>query len=134
VLLSTKRLEFKHEAEIRFIAALTRDEQNILESFYRRIEDHFAYRRIKPGHRRPLVLPFAQFATQDPTCIDRGAPAGIQLPTDVTRLIDRVHLAPRCAYSIRRAVIDVTERFGLDKKLVTEAGFDLVPFDRVEFE
>lgn len=133
VLLSTKRPEFKHEAEMRFIAALTPDEQTVITSFYSRMKDHGAYRRIKPGNRGPLVLPGGGFATQDPTCIDRGAPAGMHLPTDVTKLIDRVHLAPSCAYSLRRAVIDVTKRLGLDKKLVTEAGFDLAPFDRVKF-
>ena len=47
-------------------------------------------------------------------------------------LIDRVYLAPKCAYSTRRAVIDVTERFGLSKKLVAEGELDLAPFDRVE--
>jgi len=31
-------------------------------------------------------------------------------------------------------VIDVTERFGLPKKLIGEAELDLAPFDRVEFE
>ena len=134
VLLSTKRPEFKHEAEMRFIAALTPDEQTVITSFYSRMKDHGAYRHIKPGNRGPLVRSLGGFATQDPTCVDRGAPAGMHLPTDVTKLIDRVHLAPSCAYSLRRGVIDVTKRFGLDKKLVTEAGFDRAPFDRVKFE
>ncbi len=133
VLLSTKRPEFKHEAEMRFIATLTPDEQTVLTSFYSSIKDHGTYRRIKPGNRGPLVLPGGGFSTQDPTCIYRGAPAGMHLPTDVTKLIDRVHLAPSCAYSLRRAVLDVTKCFGLDKNLVTEAGFDLAPFDRVKF-
>lgn len=133
VLLSTKRPEFKHEAEMRFIAALTPDEQTVIRSFYRSVKDHGKYRCVKPGHHGPLVVPGGGFTTRDPTCIDRGAPAGTHLPTDVTKLIDRVYLAPGCSYSLRRAVIDVTASFGFDKKLITEAGFDLAPFDRVKF-
>ena len=133
VLLSTKREEFKHEAEVRFIAALTSDEQTVLTTFYSGIEGHGKYRHVRPGNRGPLVLPGAGFATHDPTCLDRGAPAGMHLPTDAIKLIDGVHLAPKCAYSLRRAVIDVTRRFGLDSKLITEAGFDRAPFDRVKF-
>jgi len=133
VLLSTKRPEFKHEAEIRFIAALTPVEQTVITSFYSHLKDHGKYRCVKPGHKGPLILPGGGFATKDPTCLDRGAPAGMHLPTDVTKLIDRVFLAPACAYSLRRAVIDVTKRFGFDKKLITEATFDLAPFDRVKF-
>lgn len=133
VLLSTKRPEFKHEAEMRFIAALTLDEQTVITSFYSDLKDHGKYRCVKPGHQGPLVLPGGGFATKDITCIDRGAPAGMHLPTDVTKLIDRVYLAPGCAYSLRRAVIDVTKRFGYDKKLITEAAFNRAPFDRVKF-
>lgn len=133
VLLSTKRPEFKHEAEMRFIAALTPDEQTVITSFYSNLKDHGKYRCVKPGHKGPLVLPGSGFATNDPTCIDRGAPAGMHLHTDVTKLIDRVYLAPSCAYTLRRAVIDVTKHFGFDKKLITEAGFDLAPFDKVKF-
>ena len=134
ILLSTKRAEFKHEAEIRFIATLTTDEQRVITSFYSRVKDHGMYRRIKPGNRGPLVQTWGGFGLEDPTCFDRGAPAGMHLSTDVSKLIDRVYLAPGCAYSLRRAVIDVTKRFGLDKKLITEASFDLAPFDRVKFE
>jgi hypothetical protein len=46
---------------------------------------------------------------------------------------DRMHLAPACAYPLRRAVLDVTERFGLDRRVITEAEFDLAPFVRAKF-
>jgi len=133
VLLSTKRAEFKHEAEVRFIAALTTDEITVLTSFYDDIEAHGTARKIRPGNRGPLILPGRGCAPSDPTCVQRGAPAGIHLPTSVSTLIERVHLAPRCAYSLRRAVIDVTERFGFERRWVKEAEFDLAPFDRVDF-
>ena len=133
VLLSTKRAEFKHEAEVRFFAALTPDEINVLTSFYGDVEAHGTVRKVRPGNRGPLILPGKGCATSDPTCLERGAPAGMHLPTSVSTLIERVHLAPRCAYSLRRAVIDVTQRFGLERQLVKEAEFDLAPFDRVEF-
>ena len=133
VLLSTKRAEFKHEAEVRFLAALTADEIAVLTSFYADIEAHGSVRKIRPGNRGPLILSSKGCATSDPTCVQRGAPAGMHLPTSISALIERVHLAPRCAYSLRRAVIDVTERFGLARQLVKEAEFDLAPFDRVEF-
>ena len=133
VLLSTKRAEFKHEAEIRFFAGLTTDEMNVLTAFYSDIEAHGTVRKIRPVQTGPLVLPGKAVATTDPTCIRRGAPAGMHIPTSAKTLIERVHLTPRCAYSLRRAVIDVTERFGLERQLVKEADFDLAPFDRVEF-
>lgn len=133
VLLSTKRPEFKHEAEVRFIVSLTEDECTVLNSFYSGVEKHGAIRRIKPGNRKPMIETWPPFSTQDATCIRRGAPAGMHVPIDATALIDRVYLAPTCAYATRRAVIDVTERFGLSKKLVTETELDLAPFDRVEF-
>lgn len=133
VLLSTKRHEFKHEAEVRFFARLTKDETTVLTSFYRDIENHGTVRKIRPGNKGPLILPGRGFATTDSTCVHRGAPAGMHLPTVVSTLVERVHLAPRCSYSLRRAVIDVTERFGLARDVVKEAEFDLAPFDRVEF-
>jgi len=134
VLLSTKRPEFKHEAEVRFFVSLTSDETTVLNSFYSGIEDHGTVRRIKPGNKKPLITAGPAFATKGATCLHRGAPAGMHIPTDAAALIDRVHLAPTCAYATRRAVIDVTERFGLPKKLIGEAELDLAPFDRVEFE
>lgn len=134
VLLSTKRPEFRHEAEVRFFATLTSDEMTVLTSFYSGIEKHGTFRRIRPGNKGPLIVPGKGFATQDSTCLKRGAPAGMHLPTTVSTLVERVHLAPSCAYSLRRAVIDVTERFGLAHGIVKEADFDLAPYDRVEFE
>ncbi len=58
----------------------------------------------------------------------------MHLPTEVTTLVERVHLAPGCAYSLRSAVIDITERFGLPHGVVSESEIDLAPYDRVEFE
>lgn len=133
-LLSTKRPEFKHEAEVRFLASLTSDERKVLTSFYSTIARHGRSRRIKPGNKGPLITTGGGFAIKDSSCLHRCAPAGVHLPTDVATLVERVYLAPGCAYSLRRAVIDVTKRFGLPKKLIAEAGFDLVPFDSVEFE
>lgn len=132
-LLSTKRPEFRHEAEVRFFAALTDDETTVLTSFYNDIEDHGTFRCIRPGNKGPLVMPGEGFATQDSTCLQRGAPAGMHLPTDVGTLVERVYLAPGCAYSLRRAVLDATERFGLAHGIVGEAEFDLAPYDRVRF-
>ena len=132
-LLSTKRPEFQHEAEMRFFATLSSDEQTVLTKFYSRVENHGKYREVKPGNRGPLIVPGEGFATTDRTCLERGAPAGMHLSTDVTTLIDRVYLAPNCAYPLRRAVIDVTKRFGFDAKIISEAGFDIAPFDRVKF-
>ena len=54
--------------------------------------------------------------------------------TEVKTLVERVHLAPGCAYSFRRAVIDVSERFGLPHGTVREAEFDLAPCNCVKFE
>jgi hypothetical protein len=132
--LSTKRPEFKHEVEIRFLASLSSDEMTVLTSFYSEIKDHGTFRRIQPGNRKPLIVPGKGFATQDSTCVQRGAPAGMHLPTNVDTLVERVRLAPGCAYSLRRAVIDVSERFGLPHGIVGEAEFDLAPYDRVTFE
>jgi hypothetical protein len=134
VLLSTKRPEFQHEQEIRFFATLTSDERTVLTSFYAQIENHGTVRHIRPGNKGPLITNVRGFSVSDATCLDRCAPAGVHLPTNVRSLVDRVYLAPACAYSLRRAVIDVTERFGLDRKVIAEADFDLAPFDRVEFE
>lgn len=134
VLLSTKRPEFKHEAEVRFLALLTPDEKTVLTNFYSTIEDHGTFRRIKPGNRAPLITSLGGFVLSDSTCLRRGAPAGMHLPTEVTTLVERVHLAPVCAYSLRSAVIDITERFGLPHGVVSESEIDLAPYDRVEFE
>ena len=99
-----------------------------INSFYAGIENHGTVRRIKAGNKGPLITPMRGFSTTDKTCFDRGAPAGMHMPTDAEALIERVYLAPRCAYSLRRAVLDVTERFGLPGKLVTEPQFDLAPW------
>lgn len=133
VLLSTKRPEFQHEREVRFFAALTDDERTVLTAFYADIEEHGVFRRIKPGNKGPLITPGRGHSVTDSTCLDRGAPAGMHLPTNVSALVDRVHLAPACSYPLRRAVIDVTERFGLGRAVISEAEFDLAPFDRVKF-
>lgn len=134
VLLSTKRPEFQHEQEIRFFTTLTSDERTALTSFYAHIENHGAVRRIRPGNNGPLINNMGGFSVKDATCLNRCAPAGVHLPTNASILVDHVYLAPACAYSLRRAVIDVTKQFGLDPKVIKEAGFDLAPFDRVEFE
>ena len=134
VLLSTKRPEFKHEAELRFFAALTSDETTVLTSLYRDIANHGAFRRIEPGNKGKVIWPGSAFATKDATCLERGAPAGMHLPTAVSTLVERVHLGPGCTYSLRRVVIDVSERFGLPPGIVREAEFDLAPYDRVKFD
>ena len=112
---------------------LTDDERTVLTSLYGDLEEHGVYRLIRPGNRGPLITSRNAFSVRDSTCVDRGAPAGIHIPTDVGSLIDRVHLAPACTYPLRRAVLDVTERFGLNCHIITEAEFDLAPFDRVKF-
>lgn len=134
VLLSTKRPEFKHEAELRFFATLAPDELAVLKAVYADIEDHGKFRRIKPGHKGVLIVPGVGFASKDPTCVDRGAPAGVHLPTAVSTLVERVHLVPGCAYSLRRAVVDVTARFGLPHAIVRESAMDVAPYDRVVFD
>lgn len=134
VLLSTKRPEFQHEQEIRFFATLTPDEKTAIMSFYSKIENHGYTRRIRPGNKGPLITNLGGYSVSDNTCLDRCAPTGVHLPTNANILIDHVYLAPACAYSLRRAVLDITKRFGLDRKVIKEAGFDLAPFDRVEFE
>lgn len=132
-LLSTKRPEFKHEAEVRFLARLSADETNVLNVFYSQIEKH-GVRRIKPGNKAPHVQVMPGVAVQDASCLERGAPAGMHLQTDLSVLIDKVRLAPGCSYPLRRAVIDITKRFGLPKRVVTEAQQGLAPFDQVEFD
>jgi hypothetical protein len=131
--LTLKRPEFRHEAEVRFFAALTDDEITVLDSFYATIEKHGEVRRITPGNRGPLITGGKGFAIWDHTCMHRGAPAGVHLPTDASALIEGVRLAPGCPYPLRRAVIDVTERFGLPRELVKSADFDVAPYDRVRF-
>lgn len=133
-LLTTKRPEFTHEAEVRFLVALTSDEKTVLTSFYNGIERHGTFRYVRPGSKGPHVVPGRAFAVDDPTCLHRGAPAGVHLPTDIATLVECVHLAPSYAYSLRRAVIDVTKQFGLSKKVVKEAALDLAPFDSIEFD
>lgn len=86
VLLSTKRPEFKYEAEVRFFVPLTSDEMTVLTSFYSSIENHGTFRRIRPGNKGPLIVPGKGFVTQDTTCLQRGAPAGMHLPTAVSTL------------------------------------------------
>jgi hypothetical protein len=133
VLLSTKRPEFKHESEVRFIVPFTDDETSALRCFYADIESHGRVRTFEPGNRGPLIIPGKAFSVNDSTCVDRGAPAGMHLQTDNTVLLEEVRLAPSCAYSLRRAVIDVTKSFGLPAKLIKEATLDLAPYDDAEF-
>lgn len=133
-LLSTKRPEFKHEVEVRFFAALAADEMTVLRAVYSDIESHGKFRRIKPGSKGTLIVSGVGFASRDPTCLERGAPAGMHIPTTVSTLVERVYLVPGCAYSLRRAVIDVTERFGLARGIVRESEMDVTPYDRVKFD
>ena len=132
-LLSTKRPEFQHEVETRLFVALTPDEKTLQQSFYRKLEDHGKYRRITPGQKGIVIEPRGGWSTQDPSCLHRGAPAGTHLPTDLKILVDGVYLGPSCAYPLRRAVADVTERFGLDKSLIKESRLDRAPPDQVQF-
>ncbi len=132
-LLSIKRPEFQHEREVRFFTTLTADEKTAVMGLYRDMEQDAEYRRIKPGKKGPLVLPGRAYSLHDSSCVHRGAPGGVHLPTNATLLIDRVHLAPGCSYPLRRAVIDVNQRFGLDGAIIKEAEFDVAPFDRVKF-
>jgi hypothetical protein len=71
--------------------------------------------------------------TTDLTASRRAAPDGVHLESDLKLIVDQVVLAPKVNYVTRRAVIAVTEAFGLARTLVIESSVDQVPYDRVCF-
>lgn len=132
--LTTKRPEFAHERELRVLTQLSTDEVSVVSNFYSAVEAHGRIRKIRPGHTSgPLIVPGPSIVTDDATCFDRGAPAGIHVPTNASVLIEKLSLPPRCSYSLRRAVIDLAKQFNLPHGVVSEASMDLAPFDDTEF-
>lgn len=135
-LLSFKRREFQHEREIRFLLALHPDEIYKMNTLAVTRQDGQT-RQYPAGAPQPMWGRFTaglQHApTTDPTASRRTAPDGVHLDSDLKLIVDQVVLAPKVNYATRRAVIAVTEAFGLGRKLVIESSVDQVPYDRVSF-
>jgi hypothetical protein len=129
-LLSFKRREFEHEKEIRFLLAFNPDEIYEMNALTITLEDRQT-RQFPAGVPQPmwgrLTVGPQKAPTTDPTAVRRVAPNGVHLDSDLKHIIDKVELAPNVNdvnnvnYATRRAVIAVTEAFGLDRKLVIDA-------------
>ena len=132
-LLSHKRSEFEYEREIRFIVTLRLDEIDAVNAMDLAMRDHLDKRQVRAGIEKPLIRTFGGYTTTDNTLTRRTSPSGVHLETNAQKLIQRIYLAPKIPYHIRRAVIDVTKAFGLSTKLITESQMDQVPFDHLEF-
>lgn len=137
VLLARKRLAFEHEKEVRFLVELWQDEQDAIDDWQLWLQEL----RKRPISLSPvdagggLVQPGptpARVVTDD-TLIDRTTPAGVYLVTDVPTLLEEVCLAPSASVPVRHAVLAATERFGLDRHVISESETDLVPPDDTFF-
>jgi hypothetical protein len=135
-LLSFKRSEFQHEREIRFLLDFNPDEIYEMNALSVALEDRQT-RQFPAGVPQPMwgrLTVGPQHAPRtDPTAVRRVAPDGVHLDSDLKHIIDRVVLAPNVHYATRRAVIAVTEAFGLDRKIVIDSSVDQVPYDHVSF-
>jgi hypothetical protein len=90
-------------------------------------------RHVAAGPLGPLVWPHGGYGSFDRTLDRRAAPGGIHCETAAADIIEAVYLAPSVSYPVRRAVIDVTEKLGVSRKLIREATMSMVPPDRLEF-
>lgn len=134
-LLSFKRREFQHEREVRFLLAFHPDEIYEMNVLSATVQDGQT-RQFPAGVPQPMWGRFTggpQHAPRTDSAIRRAAPDGVHLDSDLKLIVDQVVLAPKVNYATRRAVIAVTEAFGLDRKLVIGSSVDQVPYDRVCF-
>jgi hypothetical protein len=136
-LLSFKRREFEHEKEIRFLLTFNPDEIDEMNELSVTLEDKQTWKFPagvpQPMWGRLIVGPERAAVTVDPTAVRRASPAGVHLDSNLEHIIDKVVLAPNVTYATRRAVIAVTEAFGLDRKVVIESSVDRVPYHQVSF-
>lgn len=131
-LLAHKRMEFAHEHEIRFLVRFRDDELAAMHSLCSALYERRA-RVVSPWPPRPVIMPGSAYSSVDSTITRRVAPQGVHLETNLKLLLDRVVLALDVAYPTRRAVLAVTQAFGLDRHLIAESSVEMVPFDRVKF-
>ena len=132
-LLSHKRQEFAFERELRFFIELRRDEFDAVEMMARIMKSRTT-RHAAAGPVRPLVMAIGGgLGSSDRTLDRRAAPGGIHCETSAADIIEAVYLAPSVSYQVRRAVLDVTEVFGVSRKLIQEATMSMVPPDRLDF-
>lgn len=131
-LLSFKRSEFAHEKEVRFLVEFRPDEIMGMDRYSAALIQRRT-RVVTAGLPRPAVISGGAFTSEDPTIERRLAPAGFHLQTDTAVLIDKVILAPSVSFPTRRAVIAVTEAFGLGRELIIESSVDMAPVDQLEF-
>lgn len=135
VLLARKRLAFEHEKEVRFLVELRQDEQHAIDDWQLLLQDrrkrHISLSPVRGGLVQPAPTP-ARVVTDD-TLRDRATPAGVYLVTDMPTLIEEVCLAPSASVPVRHAVLAATERFGLDRHVISESETDLVPPDDIAF-
>jgi hypothetical protein len=135
VLLARKRAAFQHEKEVRFLVELRKDEQDAIGDWQLLLQHlrkrHISLSPVSGGLSPPTPTP-ARFVTDD-TLIDRATPAGVYLATDMQTLIETVCLAPNASVPLRHAVRAATERYGLNRHLISESETDLVPPDDIAF-
>jgi hypothetical protein len=135
VLLARKRLAFEHDKEVRFLVEHRKDEQDAIDDWQLLLQDlrkrHISLSPVGGGLVRPAPTP-ARVVTDD-TLRDRATPAGVYLVTDMPTLIEKVCLAPNVSVPVRHAVLAATERFGLDRHVISESETDLVPPDEIAF-
>jgi hypothetical protein len=130
--LSFKRVEFNHEAEIRGLIQFGSDEMQAMDLFRAAFQSRRT-RPVLPGPPRPFIEPLGGYASNDSSLERRVAPDGVHLHTDIKELIEKVVLAPGVSYPTRRAVVSVTEAFGLSRALIAESSVGRVPFDHLRF-
>jgi len=130
MLLAHKRLEFSHEREVRFLAALTQEEKDLMASDAEGYED-VAWRAIPPGGASMMFRGFRPVVGRDETARDRTALDGVHLQTDLRMLIDRVVLSPQAPIATRRAVLDLSKAFGLAQGVIGESSADQAPYHQV---
>jgi hypothetical protein len=130
-LLGHKRPEFAHERELRFIATIRPDELAAIESLEHSLKT--LEMRHASSRGRPVILTGKGYASDDKTIDRRTSPGGVHLPTNLAALIEEVRLGPGVAFPVRRAVIDATEVFGLDRRLVREGPMHHPPPDETTF-
>jgi hypothetical protein len=133
ILLGRKRLEFRYENEVRFLLRLTDDEKKAICMLERiSSERDTRWLSLSPINGG-LVRPGPGITVRDDTSIDRSTPVGVHLRLAAASYIQRVYLAPKVAHTIRYAVRDVVEKYGLDPRIVCESNKDMIAPDRLKF-
>ncbi len=133
ILLSHKRPEFQHESEVRFLLRFTEDEEkaiDMLEQVYDETDTRWI--SLSPVNGG-LVRSGPGIGVMDRTAVDRATPVGVHLRIPAASIIEKIYLAPKVGQPTRYAVLDVAEKYGLDRQSICVSSIDMIAPDRLKF-